>query len=147
MIAVGCLLLALMAARVEFSGEYAWFFLVPGTKLLDDGKQISGWVHRGGNEGNSAMIVTLAHGARRETYWVDLPTEKLGGVSRCDLWGSSRFPILVFGDVVPSCVFDAGGDQEDGLPHRSQPAKRDLAAGAKWVEFTADDGSRVRASW
>jgi hypothetical protein len=143
--AIGGVLLAVMIARLMFSGEYALFFLVPGSRFVADGKPVSGWLHRGTK--GRMLIVTVSRSAGSETYWIALQEEKPGGVARCDAWGSSRFPILVFGDVVPSCLFDAGGEQEDGLPHPSQRVNRDLATGKKWIEFTADSGSRVHASW
>jgi hypothetical protein len=74
--------------------------------------------------------------------WV--PHDRQGIVWSCGNWTAPRFPAFPIGDVNPPCwTFPA---TEAPSPKSILPV-RNLVAGPGSVEFTADDGSRIRASW
>jgi hypothetical protein len=137
-------LFTLIVIREAFFSPTAYFFRFPGAELFADGKPTQGWVHR--NRTNSILILTLVVENRRESYWINLPKEKKGGVARCNRWTASRFPVIAMGDVVPSCLFDAGGEGEPGWPIPESIDRR-FVRRAKSVEFIADNGSGIQVLW
>lgn len=130
----------LLVIREGFSPT-AYFFRFPGAELFADGKPTLGWVHR--NWTNSILILTLSPEKKRESYWINLPNEKKGGVARCNKWTASQFPIIAVGDVNPPC-FDAIGESEP--PTRASVDRR-FVRHAKSVEFMADNGRRIEILW
>ena len=137
-------LFTLIVIREAFFSPTAYFFRFPGAELFADGKPTQGWVHR--NRTNNILILTLALEHSRETYWINLPNEKKGGVASCNRWIASRFPIIAIGDVVPPCLFDASGEREPGYPV-IESIDRHFVRRAKSVEFIADNGSQIQIRW
>ena len=111
----------------------SWFLEVNNAQILVDGKQVKGWIHKGHN--GRATILTRPEGKTQHSYWIE------NGVGSCVGWTASHFPILPLResngwDWTPVC-FDANPN----------PPERNLVSGTNFVEFTADNGQRLRASW
>ena len=111
----------------------SWFFAVNSARITVDGKQGSGWVHKGHN--GRAVILTRTEGKAQHSYWIE------HGVGSCEGWTAAHFPILPLResngyDWTPVCFDD-----------NPNPPERNFVSGTNFVEFTADNGQRVRASW
>jgi hypothetical protein len=115
-------------------GYTSWYFRVPLSEMTVDGKTASGWLHRG-NEWQ-VLFVTRNDAMQPESYMIVIPQ---GAVSSCANWVASRLPAFPIGDVNPPCVI-LGRIAPEGPP-------RNLVSGPNFVEFTADDYSRVKLSW
>jgi hypothetical protein len=125
-----------------FSPYYAWYFIVPNARLTVDGKPQQGLLHRG-NHG-ATLFLTRRGSAKAESYMIWVPHDRQGMVSNCGRWTAPRFPAFPIGDLNPPCwIFLAN---EAPTPKPALPP-RNLARGTDFVEFTADDGSRIKASW
>ena len=135
-------LFALVIVREAFWGYTEYFVMVPGAKLYSGGKPVSGWLHRGGH--GHEFIVTRRGSTRRESYWITLRDEKDGWVRGCDGWPATRFPLLAVGDVNPPCFTFVLAEDPSSRP---KSPERKLGFGPGFMEFTADDGSRIRTSW
>src|SRR5436190_219864 len=135
-------LVALMIVREAFWGYTQYFVMVPGAQLYSGGKQVSGWLHRGAH--GREFILTRRGSTKRESYWITLQDEKVGGVRICDDWSAPRFPVVAIGDVNPPCFNFV--TTEDPNPRPKSP-ERKLGFGPRFIEFTADDGTRIRTSW
>lgn len=136
------LVLAVPASIYSASHGYtSWYFLVPAVRLTVDGTPNCGYVHlsSAGAFGKD-VVVTRRRFGRVEAYSVMMPTGQNTSVRRSSTV-ASRIPVFAVGDVLPSATvtFDDGP--------RSAPPERHLKAGPTFVEFTADDGKRVRAEW
>jgi len=132
--------LAVLADIYATSGRYmGWYFMLPTAQVTIAGNHNSGYVHRAdsGRYG-SDLVVTIQHKWKAETYWVALPTGYKPSMKRCSDWTAPRFPVFSIGDVNQPCMsfFDE--------TLRPQPPERNIFVGAGSVEFTADDGRRVR---
>ncbi len=138
-IAVG-VLLTLVVIREAFFGYTAYFVMIPGAKVFVDGKPTTGWLHRGGR--GQFLILTRSVSGRRESYLVSRPDEKGAHVQGCGDWAAPRFPVVA-GDINPPCSSLVGMNDESKV---SAP-KRALIFGERSVEFTADDGDRMKTSW
>ena len=136
-------LFALVVIREAFFGYTAYFVIVPGARVYADGKPISGWLHR--RKKGDRFIVTRSDSARHESFLFTLPNnERDGGVISCGQWAAPRFPLVAIGDVNPPCSgFDFGGDSKP----RPKTPERNFRVGPRFLEFTADDGNRIRTSW
>jgi hypothetical protein len=135
-------LFGIVIIREIFSPYTAWYFVVPGARLTVDGRQEQGWLHRGNHERN--MFLTRRKEGKVESYLILIPRDGQGSVSSCGNWTAPRLPVFSIGDVNPPCwTFYAAEDQ---TPKLNLPARK-LASGDNFVEFTADDGSRIRGSW
>ena len=137
--------LALFAAVIThevFSPYTAWYFVVPNARITLDGRRQPGWLHRGNHR--EALFLTRRDEGRAESYLIWVPHDRQGIVWSCGTWTAPRFPAFPIGDVNPPCwMFSAS---EAPLPKPTLPV-RNLVAQPGSVEFTADDGSRLRASW
>lgn len=132
-------LLTLLIIRVVFSGTMAFFVLAPTMKLMVDRQLTPGWVHR--ETHGYSMIITCNDSHKRESYFVNVLGEKGMWVRDCGNWTAPRFPIMAMGDYNPPCTFITPGEQpETKLPERN------LIAEPHFIEFTADDGKRLRVS-
>jgi len=134
-------LLALVVIREAFFSYTSYFVIVPWAKLYVDGKSVSGWLHKGGRA--RSYILTRSVIDLRESYWITTPDVKGGRISSCGDWAAPRSPVIAIGDVNPPCLSFAIAEHQ--APRES--VERKATFGPKFVEFTADDGSRVRASW
>jgi hypothetical protein len=135
-------LFVLVVIREAFFSYTSYFVIVPGAKVYADGKPVSGWLHRGGK--GHAFILTRGGSGKNESYWITLQTEKGSWISSCDDWSAPSFPLVAIGDVNPPCFTFAL--TEDPTPKPKSP-ERKLGFGPRFIEFTADDGSRLRTSW
>ena len=126
-------LFALVVIREGFFSLTAYFVIVPGAKLYSDGTPIPGWLHKGGK--GQLFILTRNGASKRESYWIDIRDGTFHGVRDCGEWAAPKLPLVAIGDVNPPCF---------SFP---QMTIRPLIFGARFVEFTARDGRRVRASW
>ena len=135
-------LFGILLTREIFSPYTAWYFIVPSARLTVDGSPQQGWVHRGNHWEN--LFVTRRKAGNVESYLIMLPRNRQGSVSSCESWTAPRFPVFPIGDVNPPCWRYYAA--EDPTP-RFNPPPRGLASGEHFVEFTADDGSRIRGSW
>jgi len=135
-------LVALVIVREAFWGYTQYFVMVPGAQLYSDGKRVSGWLHRGAH--GHEFILTRRSSTKRESYWITLRDEKDGLVRSCDDWAATRFPLVAIGDVNPPCFNLV--PTEDPNPRPKSP-ERKLGFGPSFIEFTADDGTRIRTFW
>jgi hypothetical protein len=134
-------LLALVVIREAFFSYTNYFIIVTGAKLYVDGRPASGWLHKGGK--GRSFILTRTTASNRESYRIVTVGQKGSSVSSCGDWTAPRFPMIAIGDVNPPCFsFDL---REDPNPPLKLPERRP-AFGPRFVEFTADDGSRILAS-
>jgi hypothetical protein len=125
-----------------FSPYSTWYFVVPNARFTVDGRREKGWLHRG-NHG-ATLFVTRRDRGKAESYMVSFPPQREGIVWSCGNWTAPRFPAFPIGDVNPPCwTFIAS---ESRTPKPALPA-RNLKVGTDFVEFTADDGSRIKESW
>jgi len=125
-----------------FDPYIIWYFLDFHSHILVDGKPTHGRVHRA-HDGNS-LFVTLPEGDKAITYMVLVPREGGGHVRSCGDWVAPRFPVDGSGDLNPPCwsirVAENPSPGPAALP-------RNLVVGRNFVEFIANDGKRVRATW
>jgi hypothetical protein len=135
-------LFVILVAREIFSGYTVWYFIVPSAQVMVDGRLERGWLHRG-NHGEN-LFLSRSKGKNVESYLIMLPRDRKGSVSSCGNWTAPKFPAFPVGDLNPPCwTFYAA---EDPTPRVNLPA-RELVSGEHFVEFTADDGSRIKGLW
>jgi hypothetical protein len=141
--AISILVLFGILITVEIFSPYAvWYFVVPSARLTVDGRPAQGWLHRSSHRGT--LFLTRRDRRKAESYMIWIPHDRQGSVVSCGHWTAPRLPAFPIGDVNPPCWTIVAS--EDPSPKPSLAA-RNLAAGINFVEFTADDGSRLRASW
>src|SRR5262249_48628161 len=119
-----------------------WYYLDFHSQVLVDGKPTHGRVHR--DRDGKSLFVTRTEGDKSITYMVILPRESGGYVRSCGDWVAPRFPFVASGDLNPLCWTVRVA--ESPSPGPTTPP-RTLFVGRNLVEFTANDGSRVRATW
>jgi len=140
-IALSVFLVVVMTHAI-FSTYTAWYFFVPSARLTIDGRQEQGWLHRGNHR--ETLFVTRRVDGKADSYMIWVPNGRKGIVWNCVSWTAPRFLVFPIGDVNPPCfAFSASASsaQKPSLPARN------LAVGTDFVKFTADDGSRIKASW
>lgn len=125
-----------------FSHYTAWYFVVPSARLTVDGRPEQVWLHRGNHR--ESLVLTRRDRGKAESYMIWIPHDRQGSVLSCGHWTAPRLPAFPIGDVSPPCWTIVAS--ESPTPKPSLPT-RNLAAGTNFVEFTADDGSRLKASW
>lgn len=141
--AISILVLLGIVITVDIFSPYTvWYFVVPSARLTVDGRPERGWVHRGKHR--ESLFLTRGDRGKTESYMICIPKDRQGYVLSCGHWTAPRLPAFPIGDLNPPCWTIVAS--EDPTPKPSLPV-RNLAAGTAFVEFTADDGSRVKASW
>ena len=121
---------------------FTWYFRDFHSQIIVDGKPSQGRVHRDHSGGSLFVTRTDVHEAM--TYMIIIAPETRGHVWSCGDWVAPRFPIFGIGDVNPPCwIFS---NPSDAKPEPVHPPSN-LVTGSNFVEFTAYDGRRVRASW
>lgn len=134
-------LFVLVFIREAFFSHIQYFVIVPGAKVLWDGKPVAGWLHRGGK--GRLLIVTRDVSGKQESYWVYRPWGDHGGyVQSCDDWSAPKFPLVPIGDVNPPC-FPLAADR----PPAVESPKPSPIFGDEIIAFTADDGGRITVAW
>jgi len=136
------LVFAIAIGHEIFSSYTTWYFRVPNVRLTVDGKEVQGWLHRG-NHGQN-MFLTRRDKVKAESYLISLPRDNQRMVWSCGDWTAPRFPVFPIGDVNPPCWTFSIGESSAPTP---TPPPRNIAVGTSFVEFTADDGKRIKASW
>jgi len=119
--------------REAFFSLTAYFVIVPHATVYANDKPTSGWLHKGGK--GELFILTRDEAGKRNSYWIDTRESVYHGVRDCRNWAAPKFPLVEIGDVNPPCF--------------SFPTMviRPLRSGARFLEFRADDGSQIKASW
>jgi hypothetical protein len=138
------LLLALIVLTVVyaiFSPHATWYSRVWNARITADGKEIRGSLHR--SHQGEALFLTRRDKSKAESYLIWAHQDRRGLVLTCGRWTAPRLPLFVIGDVNPPCW---PANDSDNYPSRISP-NRKLVVGAKIIEFTADDDSRITASW
>lgn len=133
------LLILALCIHMIFSQYTSWYFRVPNVQLTVDGKTAQGWLHRGNR--NGTLFLTRRDNLVVESYLI-LPSR--GVVWSCGAWTAPRIPAFPIGDVNPPCWTLS---TEDNLSTKPIRPARNLTVGTKLLEFTADDGKRIRVSW
>ena len=125
-----------------FDPYIAWYFADYHAHLTVDGKAARGWVHR--DRGGRSLFVTRCDGEKPRTYLIELPSQASAHALSCGGWVAPRFPVFATGDLSPPCwtLSSSGGPN----PTAVHPPTN-LVTGHNFVEFTAYDGKRVRATW
>ena len=111
-----------------------------------DGRPAAGWVHKRTLDDGRIIFLTEKDGGRVETYRITQETGKGDHVVRCRDLTAPRFPAFPIGDVNPPC-FGFVEALEKPSQTTTEPPGRNLRTGPRFVEFTADAGERLRASW
>lgn len=133
-------LVALVIVHAAFSPYTAWYFRVGNARLTVDGKEIRGSLHRG-NHGET-LFLTRRDKSKAESYMISIPQGRQGFALNCGNWTVPRLIAFPLGDVNPPCwTFDYGETSTLARPNRN------FVLGVRSIEFTADDGSRITASW
>jgi len=135
------LVLGTTASIYSTSQAYtSWYFMIPAAALTLDGKHNSGYVHlaNAGKYGTD-IVVTVRQRWSAETYNVVLPNNGRSSVSERSI--APRLPVFSIGDLIYEPLWTS-----DRRAHVDPPDRR-LVTGPTSVEFTANDGKRVRAEW
>ena len=122
------------------------FHIMPFARLTEDGKPTDGYVHRNSyRRPLTRLFVTRSEMGRRRSYLVSIEHHSHGGpfVGFCDDWAAPRWPAFLFPHVNPPCIhwYASDGPTPPAEPERNVKTENDA------VEFTANDGKRVRVSW
>ena len=134
MAAIFILVLAFLAERASAQGWVTWFVALPSTRISVDGRSVNGLVHRATSR--DAFILTREGVPGRESYWIEGQ-----GFRNCDSWRAWGFPLLALSesngyDWTPICA-----------DIRSDPPVHRAVITPGLIEFTADEGERVRVTW
>jgi len=119
------------------------YLIMPTARLFVAGKPDSGYVHTDAGDSIRILVVTRRLVLRQaETYWVWISSDQRrdSGVVRCEGWTAPQFPSFITSDIYEPC-------SPVGERPRPKPPDRKLVSGSSFVEFTADDGKRVRVDW
>lgn|SRR5579871_5723405 len=133
-----------LTACVVFDPYMAWFRKIPRACLTIDGTQERGWVHRATK--GRALFVTHGYGQKVESYSVVFTASGRAIIWRCAKWTAPNFPVFPIGDLSPPC-WDIVID--DGITPKPDPPtpERNLISGDNFIEFTLNDGRRLKAAW
>jgi hypothetical protein len=135
-------LLGVVVVHGMFSPYTSWYFVVPNARLTVDGRKVKGWLHRGNHR--ETLFLTRRENGKAESYLIWAPRDRKGMVWNCGDWTAPRFPTFPIGDLNPPCsIFSAS----NAPASKSSLPARDLVVGTSFVEFAADDGSRIKVSW
>jgi hypothetical protein len=144
-VATGFVALGTLASFYSTQNGYMqWYFMQPTARLTVAGTGNGGYIHRLENSGGTHVIVTRRMPWRGDTYWIALPKNHRPTMKRCGDWTAPRFPVISIGDVNPPCLGFSFGDEPRARP---EPPERNLMTGDRYIEFTADDGKRLRVEW
>jgi hypothetical protein len=114
--------------------------IMPTARLSVAGRRTNGYSHLNDWRGDRLMVVTRHRSNGDETYWVWLSRLRTAvGATRCAGWSAPPLPVFLTTDVYQPCF------SVEGPPTKGPP--RNIASGASFVEFTADDGKRIRLDW
>jgi hypothetical protein len=124
-------------------GSMLWFVLDRSAVLVENGKPVSGWLHREW-KGRALIFTRSSRPAGRSSYLV---TSGRRGtfVEGCNGWTAMRSPVLPFpvfvSDALP-CPGWVGGEHPSTTPFFGQAILKDND-----VEFADERGRRLEARW
>ena len=142
------LLVGLLAMFVAYrlvvltqTGEMIWFVLDGRAKLIEDGMQVKGWLHREWR--GQALIITRKGGpVGRESYLV-APGRRGGRfVEGCDGWTAMRLPVFPFLVSVSDALPCPGWRLPE---HPKLYGTAILSSGS--LEFVDERGRRLQVRW
>ena len=121
------------------------FYIMPFARITEDGKPVGGYVHRNSyRRPLTRLVVTRSETGRRRSYLVGIDDAHGGPfVGYCDDWTPPQWPAILLPHVNPPCVHWYAAD---GSPTPYAPS-RNIRTEKSAVEFTANDGKRIRVSW
>jgi hypothetical protein len=131
---MGLVLTILAVFHSTSNGYTTWYLMLPKAHLTLDGKPSGGYLHK--TSDGKTIVLTRTDTERHESYWIILT--KHPGVSMGRV--APHLPLFAVGDVM------FVGEASSIIPTHEPPERR-LKTGPKFVEFTADDGKRIRAEW
>jgi hypothetical protein len=122
-------------------GEMLWFVLDGRAKLIENGMQVEGWLHREWKD--RVLIITRKRGPiGRESYLVNPGGTRGPFVEGCDGWTAMRLPVWPF----PVFVSDALPCPGWRLPeHPTLSSKAMLISNS--LEFVDERGRRLQVRW
>lgn len=123
------------------------FFLLPLATLEENGVKSSGYVY--GNSYRpkrvSSLLITRQESDRRHSYLASIDNNHGGPVVLdCEDWTAPHAPLFMFPDVNPPCIHWYAAED---VPPAPRTPKRNVKVETQLVEFTANDGKRVRVRW
>lgn len=139
-VVVAGIVIGFLVVLAMIDPHMTWFLEVPSARLTVDGRPAKGWLHKGNH--NQTLFLTRATSGGQKSYMIWAPGDGRGSVRGCGSWTSPHFPIFAIGDVNPPCSpWLVSGETGTAFFAQSVVIGKDL------VEFTAEDGSRVKVSW
>jgi hypothetical protein len=130
--------LAAVVAYGIFQGYTTCFWLSPWAKVMVDGRDVKGYVHKSGR----ALIITRQDGAKPHSYLVGLRDDVKQTVLDCHQWIAPRSPMLLSNHQAPLCLsglFDApaiGPEAPSGVSEVT----------GDHIEFKTRDGKTIRVN-
>jgi len=140
------LLIVAMFAYTTVRGYTTWYFMLPSARLTVDGKPTDGRLHRHTDGRWKITYLTRKDAGRIESYRVTQDIDRGTGVSSCGDWTAPQWPVFPVNHQAVPCFFFVAAEEHPGKVEAEPPA-RNLQVGPNFIEFTADDGKRIRASW
>ena len=135
-----CLFVAYRLLALTKSGEMIWFALDRRAVLIENGKQVDGWLHREWN--GRVLIVTRNKGPAGKVSYLVMTGRRSPFVEGCDGWTAIRSPVLPF----PTFVSDALPCPGWRMPeHPTLLGKALLTANS--VEFMDEEQRMLQARW
>jgi hypothetical protein len=139
-LAVGIFGVGARTILMDTGGYVSKHLYLPTARMTVEGKPSGGYVHSLSWDTNRILVVTRRRHLGGETYWLwnSGRPGRVPGAVRCYTWTAPPFPAVLTTDTYQPCL-----SVEPGAP---QP-DRNVAFGANFAEFTADDSKRVRVVW
>lgn len=137
------LLIIALLMYTTAKGRLIWFRSLEGVVITEDGKAVSGSLHRSAS--GEVLIATRRLPQRTESYWIILPGVKPGRVVSCGEWSAPALPLFFISNLKPPCFLPIE-ERPVSKPYGG-PTDRQLMVGSSTLTFTADDGRRLQASW
>ena len=134
----------LLMTHAVFFGHTDCFVILPFAKVLVNGKPVQGWLHR--ELKGRQLVVTRINSVRvRESYLIFF-TQRGTSANLCAGWLPAGSPIFMLGDLSSPCfqLKIVSESELNAVPVTHWPKPE---TGPKFVEFSAHDGVRIRATW
>jgi len=134
----------LLMTYAIFFGHTDCFVIVPFAKVFANGKPVQGWLHRE-LKGRQLIVTRINSAHLRESYMI-IFGEKGTHTSACADSLPSGSPMFMLGDVNHPCFQLKIVSDDEPEPPPLPPWPRPQT-GPRFVEFSAHDGVRIRATW
>jgi hypothetical protein len=138
------LLIAAMFAYTTVRGYTTWYFMVTDSRITVDGKPTNGRLHRMTFHRGTTYFLTRKGEGNVESYRVTR-TDRGDRVSSCKGWTAPHWIVFPLNHQEMPCIVWVAAEEHHNVVE--EPPPRNLQVGPNFLEFTADDGKRVRASW